>query len=772
MNFTAKGLLLGTLLFLANRMDLSAQSERPITSKDCVETRYFSDDHVAAAIQINPQSTFVAYIVKSPNLQKNRNDFELYVRSLQTSPNDTERKLISAPQMSGMRWLADGKHIVVLAQVHQHVSVVEVDVETASYQELAAPDEDIVEYTIDKAARDLVFATEVPHGVSLNGPSPLEVESGYRINLEPLTGSIYYKRRLFATHLLPNGHWTAAQNLIIRSPSSNRPLTVLPYAVSLRLSLSPDGGTLLFSYVTAEDKLPEGWNRSSFVEQLLKVGTAPSVVVMLDLASSRTTIPITTPLALTVPMWSVDGSSFITIGASPVGSLWEKRDIGSNAGLSGAFHVFWTNAKDAHTELVVNSVARLDEEPLAWRSDGALYLHTADTSISRLEHQGDAWKAMSETRFPSVKDAKLAHLASDGIYVVGDHQTRMSPPALFIYRSDWPAIRILSRLNPQFDHLNFARPQDFHWTPATGYELTGTLLMPPDYDRSRRYPLVIQTKPDDGGFLCDSGENHYPSFAPQPIADTGIIYLTRTDPDNYSKRDDESHYPRGYPGGIGEAAFQMEMWDSAVTALDQTKIIDPKKVGIIGFSRSGWYVAFMLAHAKTHYAAATITDNVSYGMGEYWLAHSTAAFQSFDAMYAGPPYGPTLKNWLDYSTSFNLDKIHTPILMEKMGYGTPYANQFAPPISLVVEYEMFAGLSRLGNPVELYYYPNEEHQPDRPLARLATLQRNVDWYRFWLQGYERPSPGDPDQYKRWEHLRDLRDTNLRSAPSSADSRPN
>jgi hypothetical protein len=57
----------------------------------------------------------------------------------------------------------------------------------------------------------------------------------------------------------------------------------------------------------------------------------------------------------------------------------------------------------------------------------------------------------------------------------------------------------------------------------------------------------------------------------------------------------------------------------------------------------------------------------------------------------------------------------------------------------------------------LYYYPNEQHQPDHPQARLANLQRNLDWYRFWLQGYERPNPEDPDQYKRWEHLRELRD---------------
>jgi hypothetical protein len=39
------------------------------------------------------------------------------------------------------------------------------------------------------------------------------------------------------------------------------------------------------------------------------------------------------------------------------------------------------------------------------------------------------------------------------------------------------------------------------------------------------------------------------------------------------------------------------------------------------------------------------------------------------------------------------------------------------------------------------------------VARIASLQRNVDWFRFWLQDYRRPNPEDPDQYARWELMR-------------------
>jgi len=108
--------------------------------------------------------------------------------------------------------------------------------------------------------------------------------------------------------------------------------------------------------------------------------------------------------------------------------------------------------------------------------------------------------------------------------------------------------------------------------------------------------------------------------------------------------------------------------------------------------------------------------------------------KEYDNIYGGPPYGKTLQNWLDYSISFNLDKIHTPLLMEEMGYGISTPNPHLFQDGLAESWEVFSGLNLLGRPVEQYFYPNEDHTPDDPKARLASMQRNVDWYRFWLQG--------------------------------------
>jgi hypothetical protein len=48
---------------------------------------------------------------------------------------------------------------------------------------------------------------------------------------------------------------------------------------------------------------------------------------------------------------------------------------------------------------------------------------------------------------------------------------------------------------------------------------------------------------------------------------------------------------------------------------------------------------------------------------------------------------------------------------------------------------------------------------------MASQQGNVDWFRFWLQGYEDPDSAKTSQYTRWRQLRELRDVNSAAATS-------
>ena len=78
--------------------------------------------------------------------------------------------------------------------------------------------------------------------------------------------------------------------------------------------------------------------------------------------------------------------------------------------------------------------------------------------------------------------------------------------------------------------------------------------------------------------------------------------------------------------------------------------------------------------------------------------------------------------------------------------------------SLLSQAELISDLQALHKPAELYLYPNAPHNLKAPLQRYYSLTRHVDWFRFWLQGYEDPNPAKASQYRHWEQLKKLQDS--------------
>jgi dipeptidyl aminopeptidase/acylaminoacyl peptidase len=731
-------------------VSLYAQQTTAISPSDCVRTKYLTDDYAHTPIQFNPQGTMIAYIVKAPDLEKNVNEMQLFVQHISSNSDVTLSPLLVGTKMKALQWIEHGRRIAVLMKQEGTVSVVAVSPDTGKTEVLAKTTDDIVEYAIDATGDILAFATE--HN-ELLPEQPKDISAGQRISFTHSSagGLSNTTRMVFLSRRENSNSWSFPVAISFRSAFTTHELKSLLFASSLFLSLSPDGQYLTVSYMEPWNQLPVDIASHPFAKLARSAGyPGLGLTIVRELNNSqRTLLPGEIPFAQSVPIWSPNSTSFALNAFAPFGSEWEVEDIKNNRISFGGSHIFSVDPRTSKILEVSRHIANPLERPLAWTDGGELIIHPEHNTVRRVALKSGGWQELSSYKIPLPGLDGFTELASNGLDLVGDYQATSVPPELFLYDMDHNTIRTVAHLNPQYSGLTLARAEAVHWKTSTGYGIDGLLLYPPDYVKGEHRPLVIQTKQLQGGFVCDTGTTHYPSFAPQPIADAGIFYLIRKVSEG---TDDSAHYPPAYPGGIAEAVLQTDIWDSAVQELTAQGLVDPTKVGIIGFSRSGWFTEFALVHGKTKYRAATATDNVQYALGEYWYMHSEAGMLAYDLMYGGPPYGPTLKNWLDYSISFNLDKIHTPLLMEQMGYGEHYDDRNAPPVVVALSFEVFAGLSKLRKPVELYYYPDESHMPDDPRARLGSLQRNLDWYRFWLQGYERANPEDSTQYDRWKEL--------------------
>jgi hypothetical protein len=249
--------------------------------------------------------------------------------------------------------------------------------------------------------------------------------------------------------------------------------------------------------------------------------------------------------------------------------------------------------------------------------------------------------------------------------------------------------------------------------------------------------LVIQTH----GFLTKKFWIDGPwcsAFAAQPLANRGFVVLQVGH--SADRMEDEK-----YVNTPQEADRQMAAYEGAIDFLNEKGFIDKERVGIIGFSRTVYHVAYALTHSKYHFAAATLADGIDAGYFQY-----RAFPDSVDEglVIGAPPVGKGLSLWLVRSPGFNLDKVDAAVRLE--AYGSD---------SVLEGWEWFQGLSQLEKPVDFIYLPNAVHILVKPWERLVSQQGNVDWFCFWLKGEEDSDSAKAEQYVRWGELRKRQETN-------------
>jgi hypothetical protein len=300
--------------------------------------------------------------------------------------------------------------------------------------------------------------------------------------------------------------------------------------------------------------------------------------------------------------------------------------------------------------------------------------------------------------------------------------------------------------NPQLANMNLGKASVVKWKDDSGYQWKATLVTPPNYVRGRRYPLVIQTHGVDfDEFLADG--SYTTAFAARPLASVGIVVL------QMPMNQEHAETPQEIPD-------QLRGFRSAIALLDARGLIDPKKVGIIGFSRTCYYTESALVQYPKLFAAASINDGIDASYMQYLVFSSTqGSLPEEEQIYGTLPFGEGLQTWVKEAPSFNLDRVETPLLITALG-----------PDSILQEWEIYTSLRMQKKPVDLIYLPQTQgyqHVLQRPLERFASQQGNVDWFRFWLQGYEDPDPAKTAQYKRWESLRKLQQANGTKAATTA-----
>ncbi|GGA80380.1 hypothetical protein GCM10011507_34530 [Edaphobacter acidisoli] len=701
-----------------------------VTVADAIEmTRLgvasYEDDSATDAALYSPDGRWFAVVLKKGNLRRNTVDYTLEVfRTDDALAGRGPARVVKMSSSSnraaiaGVKWLSDNRTLLFIGETPGRIGqIYAYDLSSRRFTQLTHHHTPVAAFDASSHGRVIVFEADPPVTDPLASP---EVErNGFYVTGENLAevmlaGSPYAKyrsrdsRQLF---LMVNGRRA------IRMPAEDG---IWP---NLTLSVAPNGRYALVEALVRD--VPKSWlgYRDRFLHEFVaakKAASATSSVEQYLLLDTRT--GIFTPLIDAPKSWEHDGFLWLNGGRSLVLS----KAYLPLAEVSGAeldereSKLYAIEMKlPSHTfEKILEGNAKATE----WvASSKEVLFEQSNRAIEAYQQRGAGWdKVAGMTVNPERDRPRVTY-----------EQDMNTPPKLWITNPVTSQRVLLQDLNPQFRHVCFGMEREISWKATDGHWVHGGLYLPPDYQPGQRYPLVIQTHGfDPSRFWIDGPWNS--AFAARPLAARDIVVL------QMGGASGDAQY-RSTPE---EAPQQMAAFEGAIDYLHGKGIIDRERVGIIGFSRTVYYVAYTLTHSKYSFRAATLADGFNAG---YFMrvAYPNQAAEP-DAVNGGPPYGTTLSNWIEHSPSFNILHVKTPIRLESYSVA-----------GVMEEWEWYSLLSTMGKPVDLVVLPHGTHLLVKPWERMASEQGNVDWFTFWLKGEEDPAPDKRALYARWRKLRTM-----------------
>jgi dipeptidyl aminopeptidase/acylaminoacyl peptidase len=354
---------------------------------------------------------------------------------------------------------------------------------------------------------------------------------------------------------------------------------------------------------------------------------------------------------------------------------------------------------------------------LAWIADDSIEIPIArgvrslwGGSVNNSDRIGPAF----DTGNPASVIVDSITVCSEGIALIG-HSPKHPPE---VYLQVGRECRRLTDSNPWLKDMKFPKQEVIKYKAKDGLELEGILIYPLDYEKGKRYPLVLTVHGGPEAHYSNGWLTNYNALGQVAAAKGMAVFYP-----NY--RGSTGYGVEFSMKGQKEAAGKE--FDDLIDGVDhliKMGLVDEKKVGITGGSYGGYATAWGATYYSHRFAAGVMFVGIS-----DWISCSGTT---------DIPHEMNLvhhRKWLwddwDYfkkaSPLAHLDKAKTPLLIMH-GKADPRVN---PGQSL----EMYRHLKvRNQAPVRLVLYPGEGHGNRRAASRLDYNIRALQWMEHYLKG--------------------------------------
>jgi dipeptidyl aminopeptidase/acylaminoacyl peptidase len=659
----------------------------------------------AGAPAISPDGRWIAYTVRRANWDDNAYETDVWMADVRSGA--TRQLTAGQKSSSSPAWSPDGSRLAFISDRTDKRQIYLINPHAGEAEALTSVDEGVANFAWSPDGTRIAYTATEP-----KLPRVAEREKKYGelevIDQEPRM------TRLF---------------VIDAAARTTRTLTPESFVVG-SFDWSPDGREIVFDHVIDSDPANSG--------------TADIAIVTVADAKMRDLVTQAGPDRH--PVWSPDGSrvAFQSAMANP-GFEYTNTVIATVPAAGGAVTVL---------------TAAFDEDPsiVAWKP-GGVYFAASEHTWSHLYRLDPASKAIAKLAPTADAVDSSFSMSSDGSAVAFLHADAKAMAEVYTGRVNAGAdlrvpahgnagadrgagadlrvgpnghgdpslqdIKKVTDLNAQTAGWITSTLEIVSWKSQDGTTIEGVLHKPVDFNPARRYPLLIVIH---GGPTGVSRAVPFTS-ATYPIdvwVPRGVLVL-------------EPNYrgSSGYGGkfralnvrnlGIGDA------WDvlSGIDALVAKGIVDPARVGTMGWSQGGYISAFLATHDSTRFKAIS----VGAGISDWTTYYVNTDIHQFTRQYlkATPWDDPAI--YAKTSPITYIKQAKTPTLIQ---HGA--ADQRVP---LPNAFELYQGLQDQHVPVKLIVYRGfggVGHGPSKPKSYRATMDHNLEWFdQYLFEAPARPS---------------------------------
>jgi dipeptidyl aminopeptidase/acylaminoacyl peptidase len=615
---------------------------------------------------ISPDGHWVAFTVRETNWDADRYDTQLYLANVDTG---AIRQITHAARSSNApAWSPDGTRLAFASDRTDKRQIYVLDPTGGEAEAITSGDDSPGAFHWSPDGKTIAYTS--------TDPAPETLKSR--------------EKEFGQFEVIGEQHRMTHLHLLDVATHKTRTLTKGEFTVG-SFDWSPDGTKIAFDHRINSDNA----NGSSADISIVSVGDGTVRAL------------VTTAGPDTNPVWSPDGTqiAFETALANP--------------------SFFFTNTVVAVTPAAGGSITPLsksfDEDPsiVAWRADGLYFSASARTNsyLYRLNPQAmqatkvlpaDGWAASGFTI--AGKSTAVAFVASNPT----------TYPELFVGTLAGGAPKKITIEGIQVAAWPRSTHEVVTWKSQDGASIEGVLHKPADFKAGQKYPLLVVIH---GGPTGVSRPAPFGSTSTYPIdlwLNKGAIVL-------------EPNY-RG-SAGYGEAFRSLNVrnlgvgdaWDvlSGIDALIAQGLVDPARVGAMGWSQGGYISAFLSTHDSARFKAISVGAGISDWMTYYVMTDITPFTPQY--LKATPWDDPEIYRKTSPITYIKGAK--TPTLIQ---HGA--TDQRVPPPDA---YELYRGLLDQKVPTKLIIYRGFEgvgHGPSKPKSSRAVMTHNLEWFDQYFFG--------------------------------------